>query len=103
MEKRMQDQVNVDGVRLSLSSPHENTSEWIGQCEILDQLLACWLVVDDADLPLAEAPQAQIATTFSSSLMRCLGDTLAQAVRFCVGKQAVQVTMARELAKRCRC
>ena len=27
-------------------------SQWIGQGEILKQLLACWLVVDESDLPL---------------------------------------------------
>jgi MoxR-like ATPase len=44
--------VEIDGVRLSLSQPHEATGEWIGQREILHQLLACWIVVDDKDLPL---------------------------------------------------
>ena len=33
--------------------PHAADGEWIGQQEILRQLLACWLVVDDKDLPLA--------------------------------------------------
>src|SRR5262245_10073232 len=44
--------VKIDGVRLKLSSPLEIASEWIGQREILHQLMACWLVVDDKDLPL---------------------------------------------------
>ena len=48
----MQDYVEIDGVQLKLSSPHDASGEWIGQTEILQQLLACWLVVDDADLPL---------------------------------------------------
>ena len=48
----MQDYVEIDGVRLKLSSPRDASGEWIGQTEILQQLLACWLVVDDADLPL---------------------------------------------------
>ena len=30
----------------------ENQAEWIGQKEVLKQLLACWLVVDDQDSPL---------------------------------------------------
>ena len=42
----------IDGVHLKLSQPHDATGEWIGQQEILRQLLACWLVVNDSDLPL---------------------------------------------------
>lgn len=44
--------VSIDGVRLKLASPSDNQSEWIGQREVLKQLLACWLVVDEKDLPL---------------------------------------------------
>ena len=43
---------DIQGVRLYLSQPHAVQSQWIGQREILKQLLACWLVVDDKDLPL---------------------------------------------------
>lgn len=46
------DTVVIDGVTLTLASPLENRAEWIGQREVLKQLLACWLVVDDQDLPL---------------------------------------------------
>lgn len=46
------DTVEIDGVRLKLASPMDNRAEWIGQREVLKQLLACWLVVDDQDLPL---------------------------------------------------
>lgn len=49
----MAEQVEIDGVRLSLSSPDVSEGDWIGQQEILKQLLACWLVVDKLDLPLA--------------------------------------------------
>ena len=45
--------IEIDGVRLKLSHPNESKGEWIGQNEILNQLLACWLVVDEQDLPLA--------------------------------------------------
>src|SRR6266581_7620728 len=44
--------VQIQGVTLHLSQPHSVPSEWIGQREILKQLLACWLVVDERDLPL---------------------------------------------------
>lgn len=45
--------VEIGGVRLQLSHPHEQSDDWIGQHEILQQLLACWLVVDPRDLPLS--------------------------------------------------
>lgn len=48
----MQQYVDIDGVRLMLSRPHKNDAKWIGQREILTQLLACWIVVDDNDQPL---------------------------------------------------
>ena len=44
--------VEIDGVRLKLSHPYESPGQWIGQQEILMQLLACWITVDRADLPL---------------------------------------------------
>src|SRR5215213_4814992 len=44
--------VQIQGVTLHLSQPHSVESEWIGQKEVLKQLLACWLVVDERDLPL---------------------------------------------------
>ncbi len=42
----------VDGISLHLSTPDTTPGEWIGQTEVLQQLLACWLVVDSRDLPL---------------------------------------------------
>lgn len=44
--------VEIEGIRLHLSQPDDSKGEWIGQSEVLKQLLACWLVVDDQDLPL---------------------------------------------------
>lgn len=43
----------VQGIRLRLAPPVELDQQWIGQAEILEQLLACWLVVDPRDLPLS--------------------------------------------------
>jgi MoxR-like ATPase len=45
--------VVVDGVTLRLAQPIAGSQEWIGEREILRQLLACWLVVDEKDLPLS--------------------------------------------------
>jgi MoxR-like ATPase len=48
----MQREVTIDGIHLHLSQPHQARGEWIGQREVLQQLMACWLVVDERDLPL---------------------------------------------------
>ncbi|MGD9853399.1 MAG: AAA family ATPase [Planctomycetaceae bacterium] len=48
-----QEHIDIDGVRLHLGHPDPSEGEWIGQGEILKQLLACWLTVDERDLPLA--------------------------------------------------
>jgi MoxR-like ATPase len=45
--------VDVGGVLLHLSAPDTSEQGWIGQDLVLRQLLACWLVVDPKDLPLA--------------------------------------------------
>lgn len=44
--------VEIDGVTLKLSQPYTGPGQWIGQREILMQLLACWITVDELDLPL---------------------------------------------------
>ena len=49
----MTESLEIDGIRLHLGHPDHSDGEWIGQAEILKQLLACWLVVDERDLPLA--------------------------------------------------
>lgn len=49
----MQKAAEVGGVRLQLCDPVVLDQRWIGQSEILDQLLACWLVVAPEDLPLS--------------------------------------------------
>ena len=49
----MPDSVKIQNINLHLSQPHKLKNEWIGQNEILTQLMACWLVVNEKDLPLA--------------------------------------------------
>lgn len=49
----MLEKVEIQGVHLNLSTPHEATGKWIGQRDILRQVLACWLVVDPRDVPLS--------------------------------------------------
>ncbi len=45
--------VTIKGITLTLSHADTTEPEWIGQGEILKQVLACWLVVSEKDLPLA--------------------------------------------------
>ncbi len=52
MNRVNDNQRSIDGVLLQLCQPHDSAGRWIGQAEILKQILACWLVVDDLDLPL---------------------------------------------------
>lgn len=45
--------VLLDGVTIHLAQPMGASQDWIGERELLKQLLACWLVIDERDLPLA--------------------------------------------------
>ncbi|MBI1312441.1 AAA domain-containing protein [bacterium] len=49
----MTDSVHIGGINLHLSAPDTSAGNWIGQGESLKQLLACWIVLDETDLPLA--------------------------------------------------
>lgn len=45
-------QVEIEGVTLHLAHPDELTIAWVGQEEVMRQLLASWLVVDTQDVPM---------------------------------------------------
>lgn len=44
--------VNIQGIDIALGFPDEFKFEWIGQRDVLDQLLAAWLIIDKNDVPL---------------------------------------------------
>lgn len=44
--------VEIDGVPVHLAHPDELSVRWVGQEEVMRQLLASWLVVDERDLPM---------------------------------------------------
>lgn len=44
--------VEIDGVALHLAHPDVLSVKWVGQEEVLRQLLAAWLVVDERDVPM---------------------------------------------------
>ncbi|HTG80400.1 MAG TPA: AAA family ATPase [Geobacteraceae bacterium] len=41
----------IDNITLSLAGPVELPLRWVGQEELLRQLLAAWMVIDDKDIP----------------------------------------------------
>jgi MoxR-like ATPase len=43
--------VTLDDITLALAGPVELTLKWIGQEELLKQLLAAWMVIDERDIP----------------------------------------------------
>jgi MoxR-like ATPase len=44
--------ITIQGVEIALGFPDEFNFEWIGQRDVLEQLLAAWLVIDENDIPL---------------------------------------------------
>jgi len=44
--------VEIEGVTLHLAHPDELPVRWVGQEELMRQLLAAWLVVSEHDLPM---------------------------------------------------
>lgn len=42
----------MEGIPLHLAHPDELSVQWVGQEEVLRQLLAAWLVIDGKDLPM---------------------------------------------------
>ncbi len=44
--------VDIEGVPLHLAHPDELPVNWVGQDDVMRQLLAAWLVVEERDLPM---------------------------------------------------
>src|SRR5437763_5742025 len=45
--------VDIEGVTLHLAHPDELTVRWVGQEELMRQLLAAWMVVTESDVPMS--------------------------------------------------
>jgi MoxR-like ATPase len=41
----------LEGIRLTLANPVQLSLHWVGQEELLRQLLAAWMVIDERDIP----------------------------------------------------
>jgi MoxR-like ATPase len=46
------EKVTIDGVELHLIEPDDVPMRWVGQQELVTQVLAAWIVIGDDDLPL---------------------------------------------------
>jgi MoxR-like ATPase len=44
--------VDIEGVSIHLAHPDEIHVKWVGQEEVMRQLLAAWFVIDERDLPM---------------------------------------------------
>ena len=43
--------ITIEGISLSLAGPVQLPLKWVGQEELLKQLLAAWMVIDERDIP----------------------------------------------------
>src|ERR1700710_1608565 len=71
--------IEIGGVPLPLSAPDVTEQGWIGQDDVLRQLLACWLVVDPRDRPLSPrliGPPGIGKTTLAMAAARLRGQPL---------------------------
>jgi MoxR-like ATPase len=51
-DSAFEDRIRIQGVDIALAFPDQLNCRWIGQHDVLEQLLAAWLVIDRDDLPL---------------------------------------------------
>lgn len=45
------EKTTIEGISLTLANPVDLKLKWVGQTELLRQLLAAWLVIDERDIP----------------------------------------------------
>jgi MoxR-like ATPase len=45
------ERITLDGINLTLANPIELSLRWVGNEELLKQLLAAWMVIDERDIP----------------------------------------------------
>lgn len=49
----LESRVTIEGVEIALGFPDVFSFQWIGQRDVMDQLLAAWMVIDADDIPLS--------------------------------------------------
>ena len=70
------EKTTIDGVELQLTQPDEIPMTWVGREELVTQVLAAWLVIDDRDIPLNPRLIGKPGvgkTTLAYHAGRCLG------------------------------
>lgn len=45
--------IDINGVQIEIGAPDRIQADWVGNIDVLQQLLACWLVLDPRDLPMS--------------------------------------------------
>lgn len=45
--------ITIQGIELALACPDDLSYNWVGQEDVMEQLLASWLVIDPQDIPLS--------------------------------------------------
>ncbi len=48
----MSEKITISGVKLILSEPADVDMQWVGNTDLINELKAAWLIVDNDDLPL---------------------------------------------------
>ncbi len=52
-ETEQESRITIQGIELALACPVELSYTWVGQSDVMEQLLAAWLVIDPKDIPLS--------------------------------------------------
>lgn len=52
MPTEQESRIVCQGIELALACPDELSFQWIGQRDVLEQLLAAWIVLDPQDIPM---------------------------------------------------
>ncbi|MFZ0565057.1 MAG: MoxR family ATPase [Chlamydiales bacterium] len=50
--EKLENRITIEGIELTLTYPDSFRFHWVGQQDVVDQLLAAWFVINDHDLPL---------------------------------------------------
>ncbi len=52
-QTEQESRITIQGVEIALACPDILSYNWVGQQDVLEQLLAAWLVIDSKDIPLS--------------------------------------------------
>lgn len=53
MQTQQESRITIQGIELALACPDVLSYNWVGQQDVLEQLLAAWIVLDPKDVPLS--------------------------------------------------